>query len=56
MKYWMFDRQRLKLEHMDRINEAGWNELVLSSGRVLEHVAAEEWDAVRLGRAEVAPV
>jgi hypothetical protein len=27
MKYWMFDRQRLKLEHMNRLNEAGWNEL-----------------------------
>ena len=56
MKYWMFDRQGLKLEHMDRINEAGWNELVLSSARVLERVAAEDWDVVRLGRVETPSV
>ena len=49
MKYCMFDRQRLKLEHMNRINEAGWDELALSSGRVLERVAAEDWDVIRLG-------
>ncbi len=52
MKYWMFDRQRLKLEHMSRINEAGWDELTLSSGRVLERVAAEDWDTIRLGHPE----
>jgi hypothetical protein len=56
MKYWMFDRQRLKLEHMARINEAGWDELALSSGRVLERVAAEDWEIIRLGRAEAASV
>ena len=54
MKYWLFDRQRLKLEHMTGINEAGWNELVLSSDRVLERVAANNWDVVRMGRAESA--
>ena len=56
MKYWMFDRQRLKLEHMNRLNEAGWNELALSSGRVLEPVAADDWEVVRLGRAGAASV
>ena len=54
MKYWLFDRQRLKLEHMSRLNEAGWNELVLSSDRVLERVAANNWDVVRMGSAESA--
>lgn len=56
MKHWMFDRQRLKLEHMAHINEAGWDELALSSGRVLERVAAEDWEVIRLGGAEAAPV
>ncbi|MGI8911090.1 MAG: hypothetical protein ACR2JR_11145 [Rubrobacteraceae bacterium] len=51
MKYWMFDRHRLKLEHMDRINEEGWDELSLNSGRILEQVAADNWNVVRLGRA-----
>ena len=56
MKYWLFDRQRLKLEHMAQINEAGWNELVLSSDRVLERVGANNLDVVPLGRAETAPI
>ncbi|MGH3089993.1 MAG: hypothetical protein ACRDSJ_22155 [Rubrobacteraceae bacterium] len=51
MKYWMFDRDRLKLEHMERINEAGWNELSLNGGRILERVAADDWNVVPLGRA-----
>lgn len=49
MKYWLFDRDRLKLEHMDRINEAGWDELILNSGRILERVAADDWEEIRLG-------
>ncbi len=49
MKYWMFDRSRLKLEHMDSINESNWDELTLNSGRLLEQVAARDWDVVRLG-------
>jgi hypothetical protein len=50
MKYWLFDRHRLKLEHMDRINEAGWSELSRNSGRILERVAVDSWDLVHLGR------
>ncbi len=50
MKYWVLDRQRLKLEHMNRINEAGRDELASSSGRILERVAAEDWDVIRLGQ------
>jgi hypothetical protein len=56
MKYWLFDRQRLKLEHMAAINEAGWNELVLSSDRVLERASANNVDVVSLGRVKTAPV
>jgi hypothetical protein len=56
MKHWMFDRQRLKLEHMTHINEADWDELALSSGRVLERVAADDWEVSRLGDAGAAPV
>ncbi len=47
--------QALKLEHMNRINEAGWDELASSSGRVLERVAAEDWDVIRLGQGRPTP-
>ena len=33
MKYWMFDRKRLKREHIAQINEAGWDELASSAWR-----------------------
>lgn len=56
MKYWLFDQHRLKLEHMDRINEAGWDELTLNSGRILERVAADNWNVVHLGRRQAASV
>lgn len=51
MKYWMFDRDRLKLEHMEQTNESGWNELLASSDQLLEKVVAKEWNVVPLGRA-----
>lgn len=51
MKYWLFDRQRLKLEHMKRVNEAGWDALTLNSGRILEQVVADnQREVIRLGR------
>ncbi|MBA2693794.1 MAG: hypothetical protein H0U65_15090 [Rubrobacter sp.] len=50
MKYWMFDRDRLKLEHMEQINESGWNDLLASSDQLLEKIVAKEWNVVPLGR------
>jgi hypothetical protein len=50
MKYWVFDRERLKIEHMERINEEGWDELSLNGSRILEQVAADDWEIVPLGR------
>lgn len=49
MKYWMFDRHRLKLEHMEQVNEAGWEALTLNSGRILEQVSADNFERVHLG-------
>lgn len=55
IKYWLFDRHRLRLEHLDRINEAGWDELALNSGRILERVTAETWEVIELGRSRATP-
>ncbi len=49
MKYWMFDRDRLKIEHMEQINESGWNDLLASSDQLLNRVVAKEWNVVDLG-------
>lgn len=49
MKYWMFDRDRLKIQHMEQINESGWNDLLASSDQLLSRVVAKEWNVVDLG-------
>ncbi|MFB2969046.1 hypothetical protein ACE1CD_08740 [Aerosakkonema sp. BLCC-F183] len=41
VKYWVFDEHRLRLEHMERINEAGWNELLQNSEKIVEIIASE---------------
>jgi hypothetical protein len=38
LKYWIFDRSRLKIEHLQRINEKGWQELCQSSDALLTKV------------------
>ena len=50
MKYWLFDRHRLKLEHMEQVNEAGWDALALNSGRIMEQALADDLrEVIRLG-------
>jgi len=50
MKYWLFDKHRLRLEHLERINEAGWGELLQSSDNLLRRVAElDSLPAIRLG-------
>lgn len=48
MKYRLFDRQRLEIEHIERINDAGWNTL-LDSTRGLAMGASAQLDDLRLG-------
>lgn len=56
MKYWLFDRHRLKLEHMEQVNEAGWDALALNSGRIMEQTLADDQRGIiRLGRLEGSP-
>lgn len=42
MKYWLFDKHRLRLEHMDGINEAAWDDLLVRGGGLMERVARQE--------------
>jgi len=50
MKYWLFDRDRLKWEHLERISEAGWSALEARSGELLERLAEHEFPVIELGR------
>ena len=48
LKYWLFDQQRLRLEHMEKINEDGWNDLLENSDRLLEVVIQSDFPIITL--------
>lgn len=49
LKYWIFDKQRLTMDHMNRINEQGWSELYQSSDELLKRVYADTAPIFTLG-------
>lgn len=49
LKYWIFDRDRLKLEHLEKINDAGWSEIEKRTGEIIELVASQAFPVVELG-------
>ena len=53
IKYWVFEQHQLRLEHMERINEAGWDELLQNSEKLVELVAKTESPVFTLGRLPV---
>ncbi len=52
LKYVIFDKHRLRMEHMDEIIEEEWDQILGNSRDILQHVSEEEMQTVQLGRAE----
>jgi hypothetical protein len=50
LKYWVLDRHRIEMEHLERINEAGWEELVQNGNARPTRVLRAEADVVVLSR------
>lgn len=50
IKYWVFDKQRLKLEYMENINDQNWDELLKSSSVLLERVYNDKLPLIELGK------
>lgn len=48
IKYWVFDKDRLRLDHMKRITDKTWDELLSNSTALLEGMAANA-PVVKLG-------
>lgn len=48
-KYWLFDRDRLRIEHLEKINSAGWDELLQNSDRLLTTVSQLDSSKIILG-------
>lgn len=51
LKYWLFDKSRLELEHLQKINDEGWADLLTSSSALVERVAAPQMPLFELGAA-----
>jgi hypothetical protein len=49
LKYWVFDRTRLKREHLERINDQGWQVLEDQVSAALSGIAAREFPLIALG-------
>lgn len=49
LRHWLFDAQRLRLAHLERITEPAWAELLTSSAGVLRRAAALDAAVVTLG-------
>jgi hypothetical protein len=48
LKYWLFDQRHLRLEHMEKINESGWNDLLNNSDRLLDAIAKQNFPLISL--------
>ena len=51
MKYWIFDKQRLKMEYLHKTSAAEWAEIEKMSQQTMEWVAKEELELITLGEA-----
>jgi hypothetical protein len=49
LHYWLFDEHRIRMEHLAKITEPAWNELVCSSASLLTRVACRENTVIALG-------
>jgi len=50
LKYWVFDQHRLRLEHLERINSDGWNQLLQNSDQVFSRATEMNSSTIILGK------
>jgi hypothetical protein len=49
IKYWVFDQHQLRMEHLERINATGWDQLLQSSDQLLGAVTKLDSSKIILG-------
>jgi len=49
IKYWVFDQHQLRMEHLEHINETGWDQLLQSSDQLLTTVTKLDSSKIILG-------
>ena len=50
IKYWVLDKRRLRIEHLEQLNDAGWDELVCNGDALLRYAVQADDRVVELGR------
>ena len=55
LKYWVFDRARLRRAHLERVNDQGWQALEGQVSEALRGIAAREFPLIVLGGTAHAP-
>jgi hypothetical protein len=48
LKYWIFDRATMHLAHIQKVNEAGWDELCKTTDKLLTEVCGRSYSAIEL--------
>lgn len=51
VKYWLFDRHRLKMEYLENVTDKEWNELMLSSYELLIKTNFNNLETAKIGTA-----
>lgn len=49
IKYLAFDRQQLKIEHLEAVNTQQWNTLVENTNELMLSIFREDYESIRLG-------
>jgi hypothetical protein len=50
IKYWVLDKRRLHIEHLEQLNDAGWDELVRNGDALLRYAVQADDRVLELGR------
>lgn len=51
IKYWVFDKHNFKIEHMEKINENSWNELLNTNDEIFKKIISTKIEHIELGKA-----
>lgn len=52
IKYWVFDKHQLRMEHLEYINSTGWDQLLQSNDHILGTIAKLDSSKIILGRVQ----
>ncbi|CEI72716.1 hypothetical protein [Romboutsia hominis] len=53
MKYWVFDKHKLEIQHLENINDDLWNELTINSYEILDRINYDDMPNFELGSNQV---